>query len=328
MYNEAITTREQLSDCIREELKLFESEYKKQLETDNDLLQPVLDYIVDKRGKRIRPIVFFLSQGLVCKPDSKSVSLAAMIEILHTASLIHDDVVDRSKKRRGSDTLNAVWNNKVSVLMGDYLLAKVLEIGVAHPSKRVLELISQVVLKMGEGELHHTLRNEDTAFSVEEYLSVVRNKTAGLFSAACELGGLAASASPDQIKRLDALGENVGICFQIRDDILDLNSSFDRMGKPAGQDFLNGIVTLPVICAMEEALARGENISYSDIQSKYLAGDTWIKAFVDRYRGIEKARIRIEAFSDKAIQILKTFEPSSYREAFEELIVNDCVRVE
>ena len=326
MHNEDITTREQLSICIREELELFENEFEKQLETDDALLKPVLDYIVEKRGKRIRPIVFFLSQGLVCKPDCQSVSLAAMIEILHTASLIHDDVVDRSQKRRGSDTLNSVWNNRVSVLMGDYLLAKVLKIGVAHPSKRVLELLSQIVLKMGEGELHHMLRNEDVPFSAEEYLSVVRNKTAGLFSAACELGGLAVSASPDQIKRLNALGENIGICFQIRDDILDLNGSFDRMGKPVGQDFLNGTVTLPVIYAMEGALASGENISYSDIQSRYFTGDTWIKEFVDRYRGIEKARIRIETFSDRAIRLLKTFEPSIYREAFEELIVYDCVR--
>jgi octaprenyl-diphosphate synthase len=265
---------------------------------------------------------------LICKPDPKSVSLATMIEILHTASLIHDDVVDHSKKRRGSDTLNAVWNSRVSVLMGDYLLAKVLKIGVAHPTKRVLELISQVVLKMGEGELHHTLRDEGISFSVEEYLSIVRNKTAGLFSAACELGGLAVSASADQIKRLNALGENVGICFQIRDDILDLNGSFDRMGKPAGQDFLNGMVTLPVIYAMEEAYARGEKFSYSDIQSRYFTGDTWINEFVNRHRGIEKSRIRIKAFSDKALRLLKTFEPSCYREAFEELIVNDCARSE
>jgi len=327
MHIEDITTRKQLSGCIQQELELFENEYKRQLESGNALLKPVLDYIVDKKGKRIRPVIFFLSQGLIRKPDPRSVSLAAMIEILHTASLIHDDVVDHSQKRRGSDTLNAVWNSRVSVLMGDYLLAKVLEIGVAHPSKRVLELISQVVLKMGEGELHHALRSEDVPFSVEEYFSIVRNKTAGLFSAACELGGLAVSASPDQIERLDALGESIGICFQIRDDILDLNGSFDCMGKPAGQDFLNGTVTLPVICAMEEALARGEDINYSDIHSKYFTGDTWIKTFVDRYRGIEKARIQIEAFSDKAIRLLKTFEPSCYRETFKELILNDCVRL-
>jgi octaprenyl-diphosphate synthase len=327
MNIEDITTHKQVSGCIREELELFENEYKQQLESDNVLLKPVLDYIVDKKGKRIRPIIFFLSQGLIRKPDPRSISLAAMIEILHTASLIHDDVVDHSQKRRGSDTLNAVWDSSVSVLMGDYLLAKVLKIGVTHPSKRVLELISQVVLKMGEGELHHTLRNENAPFSVEEYFSIVRNKTAGLFSAACELGGLTVSASPDQIKRLDVLGESIGICFQIRDDILDLNGSFDRMGKPSGQDFLNGTVTLPVICAMEEALVRGENISYSDIQSRYFTGDIWIKTFVDRYHGIEKARIQIEAFSDRAIRLLKTFEPSCYREAFEKLILNDCVRV-
>jgi octaprenyl-diphosphate synthase len=327
MHHEDITTREQLSVCIREELELFENEYERQLATEDELLKPVLNYVIVKRGKRIRPIVFFLSQGLIRKPCHQSMPLAAMIEILHTASLIHDDVVDRSKKRRGSDTLNTVWNNRVSVLMGDYLLAKVLKIGVAHPSRRVLELLSQIVLKMGEGELHHTLRNEDVPFSAEDYLSVVRNKTAGLFSAACELGGLAVSASPDQIKRLNALGENIGICFQIRDDILDLNGSFDRMGKPAGQDFLNGTVTLPVIYAIEEALAHGENISYSDIRSGYFTGDTWIKEFVDRYGGIKKALMRMEEFSDRAIHLLRTFEPSIYREAFEELIMNDCVRV-
>jgi octaprenyl-diphosphate synthase len=328
MHNEDITTREQLFCCIRKELALFEDEYKKQLQIHNILLKPVLDYIIDKKGKRIRPIVFLLSQGLIAKSDLQSISLAVLIEILHTASLIHDDVVDRSEKRRGSDTLNAIWNNKVSVLMGDYLLAKVLEIGVAHPSKRVLELISQVVLKMGEGELYHTLRDVDVSFSVEEYLTVVRNKTAGLFSAACELGGLAGSASPDQIKRLRALGENIGICFQIRDDILDLNGSFGRMGKPAGQDFLNGTVTLPVIYAMEEALARGKALRYSDIRSRYLVGDTWIKDFVERFGGIEKARIQIEAFSDRAIGLLKMFEPSVYRDTFEELILNDFVRPE
>ena len=328
MYNKDITTGKQLFSCIRKELALFEDEYNKQLQTDNTLLNPVLDYIIEKKGKRIRPIVYFLSQGLIAKPDLQSISLAVLIEILHTASLIHDDVVDRSSKRRGSDTLNTVWNNKVSVLMGDYLLAKVLEIGVAHPSKRVLELISQVVLKMAEGELHHALKDVDVSFSTEEYLTVVRNKTAGLFSAACELGGLAVSASQDQIKRLCELGENTGISFQIRDDILDLNGSFGRMGKPSGQDFLNGTVTLPVIYAMEEALAQGEAMHYSEIRSRYFVGDTWIKDFVERYGGIEKARIQIEAFSNRAIDLLRIFEPSIYRDAFEELIVNGCVRSE
>ena len=116
MYNKDITTGKQLFSCIRKELALFEDEYNKQLQTDNTLLNPVLDYIIEKKGKRIRPIVYFLSQGLIAKPDLQSISLAVLIEILHTASLIHDDVVDRSEKRRGSDTLNAIWNNKVSIV--------------------------------------------------------------------------------------------------------------------------------------------------------------------------------------------------------------------
>ena len=315
------------TNCVREELKIFEKEYKKQFKVEDTVIQPILDYIAQKRGKRIRPIIFFLSQGLIKKPIQESVSLAVMIELLHTASLIHDDVVDSSKKRRGADTLNAVWDNKISVLVGDYLLAKVLQIGVSYRSDGVVDLLSRVVLKMGEGELLHTMKNGSESLSVEEYFFIVRNKTAGLFSAACELGGLAVSASLNQRKNLNTLGENIGIGFQIRDDILDLNGSLNQMGKPAGQDLSNGTITLPLICAMQEARARGETIHYSDIKSKFLKGDSWLQEFLVQFKGIEIAQRHADMFTNKALDILRQFESSIYREALEQLIHYDTVRV-
>lgn len=314
-------------NCIHEELELFEKEYKKQFMVDDAAMQPILNYVTQKRGKRIRPVLFFLSQGLIRKPVSESVLLAVMIELLHTASLIHDDVVDNSKKRRGAKTLNAVWNNKISVLVGDYLFARVLQVGVSLHYKGVMDLLSNVVIRMGKGELQHIIQNENESMSVEEYLSIVRNKTAGLISAACVLGGTAVSASSVQKKALSYLGESIGISFQIRDDILDLNGSLHRMGKPAGQDLLNGTITLPLICAMQEARAQGEKIRYADIKSKFIMEENWLFEFLNRFRGIEMAQNKARQFTDEALLILKQFKPSIYRDTLEELIHYDMVRV-
>lgn len=315
-------------DCIREELELFENQFQEQFRANDILIQPILDYIAEKKGKRIRPIIFFLSQGLIRKPSTESVSIAVMIELLHTASLIHDDVVDHSKQRRGADTLNAVWDNKISVLMGDYLLAKVLQIGVSLRYDGVMDILSNVVIRMGRGELQHIIKNENESLSVQDYLSIVRNKTAGLFSAACVLGGTAVSASPVDKKKLGKLGESVGIGFQIRDDILDLNGSLHQMGKPAGQDLFNGTITLPLICAVQEARTQGEKIGYADIKSKFMMEDNWLFKFLDRFKGIEMAQNQARQFTDEALQILQQFKPSLYREALEELIRYDMVRVE
>jgi octaprenyl-diphosphate synthase len=328
MYIQDKFLQTKIIGCIQQELELFEKEYKKQFMVDDATMQPILDYIAQKSGKRIRPVLFFLSQGLLGKPVSESVLLAVMIELLHTASLIHDDVVDSSQQRRGADTLNAVWDNKISVLLGDYLLAKVLQIGVSLQYEGVMDLLSDVVIRMGKGELQHIIKNEDESLSVQEYLSIVRNKTAGLFSAACVLGGMAVSASPVQKKRFNHLGKSIGISFQIRDDILDLNGSLRQMGKPAGQDLFNGTITLPLICAVQEARARGETIRYSDIKSQFLMEENWLFKFLDRFKGIEMAQRQAKQFTDEALRILQQFKPSIYREALEELIHYDRVRVE
>lgn len=318
---------EEIYNTLEKELASFEKVYSLQFQSDNVFLQPIFDYVGLERGKRLRPILFFLSQGLIHRPSLKYIKIAVLIELLHTATLIHDDVVDGSLERRGKRSLNAVWGDRVSVLLGDYLLAKVLSLAVEVKRKGVLEIISRVVMEMGRGELRQTVEGMVRRVSVDEYFNIIREKTAGLFGAACELGGIVVSASVSEKNRLRQLGENFGMAFQIRDDILDFSGHTELMGKPVGQDVTNGKITLPLILALEGVSDEEKHRILQRLACATKKDGEWIRKFVKKRGGIGKAQEKAQVFLRRAMELLDSFKPSFYRERLERLVMHDLERV-
>jgi len=313
-------------DSVTKELELFEKEYSLQLNSGSVFLQPLFYYIKQQRGKRLRPALFFLSQGLIDLPRPATVRVAVLIELLHLATLIHDDVVDHSSVRRGKKTLNTVWGDRVSVLMGDYLLARVLSLGVETRQSEILEVISRVVLEMGEGELWEVLEGKSIDTTVEEYLRAIYQKTAVFFGAVCELGGLVISASPSEKEKLRQFGEAFGMVFQIRDDILDFSGSAELMGKPVGQDVHNGKITLPLIFALDGISMKDKKNILQKLKRKTGEDRKWVKKFIKERNGIEKTQEKAVIFAKESMEILMTFEPSIYRESMEKLVTGDLER--
>jgi octaprenyl-diphosphate synthase len=298
----------------------FELEYQRQFTSDDGILTPLLSLVGRPRGKRLRPMLFFLSQSLSNKGDAVCLKAAVLIELLHVASLVHDDVVDHSEVRRGEETVNAVWGNKAAVLLGDYLFARVLALAVELNLPGVLEIISQTVIKMGGGELYQTLSNKGLRITEAEYLRIIGGKTAGLFSAACRIAGLCSGVEENGQEQLAELGEAFGFLFQIQDDILDFQGYSETMGKPSSQDIQNGNVTLPMILALEEASADGKKAFEKHFSARGKADIDWIYAFLIENRGFEKARQKARQFEEKALDCLQSFPPSVYRKGLETLI--------
>ena len=313
-------------DSIAKELELFEKEYYLQLDSGSVSLQPLFYYIKQQRGKWLRPALFFLSQGLVDSPQPTTVRIAVLIEFLHLATLLHDDVVDHSPVRRGKKTLNKVWGERISVLMGDYLLAKVLSLGIDSRQPEILEIISRVVIEMGEGELWEALEEKNIDIPVEEYLRAIYQKTAVFFGAVCELGGLVVSASSSERERLRQFGEAFGMAFQIRDDILDFAGSAELLGKPVGQDIDNGKITLPLIFALSGISLEEKQVLFRKLKRKTEEDRRWIEKFVKERDGIRKSQERAVAFTNKSMDILETFPLSIYRESMGKLVIKDLKR--
>ncbi len=317
----------EITGPISNELELFEAAYLTELDSEADFLHPLSQYIGAVKGKRLRPILFFLSQGLIAKPRTESIQIAVLLELLHTATLIHDDIVDDSSERRGRKSVNGVWGNQVSVLFGDYLFAKVLSIGVQSHWREVLKIISNVVLNLGKGELRQAMQDVEKKFSMAEYFQVILEKTAGFFIAAGRLAGVVLSVSEAEKDRLCRLGEYFGMAFQIRDDILDFSGQTKKLGKPIGQDVYNGKVTLPLIMALEGTQSEERESILQSFKNGAQENRKWIVQFVEDRGGIGKAQDKAREFIDRAREILFTFSPSPYRDAFERLMLHDLERV-
>ena len=322
----ACATLDDLSFPIKNELLLFEEMYTLQFQTESSFLKPLLNHISQEKGKRLRPILFFLSQGLLRKPNPASVLTAVILELLHTASLIHDDIVDKSSVRRGKPTLNSLWGNHISVLLGDFLFAKVLQLGVSVPQREVLSVISDVVLDMGRGELRQMLTSNERFATEEEYYQIAREKTGGLFSAACLLGGVMAGASMDEKKELEKFGGYFGTLFQIRDDILDFAGKSSLLGKPVGQDLINGKITLPLILAFDSVPQSEKQHIFKKILSSFHHDGEWLKKFVKETGGIQNAQKKAQFFSERALALLNRFNHSVYRDSLKKIVAYQLKR--
>ena len=286
-----------------DDIALVEEGFKRDLASNVFLISKIGEYILSSGGKRFRPLILILSSRMCGYSGNSHIPLAEVLEFLHTATLLHDDVVDSGDMRRGKASANTLWGNGASVLVGDYLLAKAFNLAVGEGNLRILDILSATTTRMAEGEVLQLLKHSDPEVTEAEYLEVIKYKTAVLFSAAARVGGVLSGVSEEQEEALESYGHNIGIAFQLTDDSLDYTSSDETLGKAIGNDLREGKVTLPLLKAFSECTeAEGELIVKAIEAEDSDAIDEGVQSeifeIINRYEGIEytteRARVHIE----------------------------------
>jgi octaprenyl-diphosphate synthase len=317
----AIISLEQIKEPIKKEMSDFESKFQHSVYTRVALLNRIMTYIVKRKGKQIRPILVFLSAGIHGQISEKTFRGAALVELLHTATLIHDDVVDDSFERRGFFSLNALWKNKIAVLVGDYLLARGLLLSVDHKDFDLLAISSTAVKQMSEGELLQLEKSRTLNLQEPEYFDIIRMKTASLIASCCAMGTKSVSDDDEIVGKMRLFGEYVGIAFQIKDDLFDYGD--DVIGKPTGIDIKEKKLTLPLIYALNQ-VSRSEHKQVIKTIRGYDSDRKRFRFLVDFVKtngGIDYAEKRMLEFQNKAFDILGSFEPSPYRDSMKNLVI-------
>ena len=301
---------------LKEEIELFDKKFKNILSTKGGLLYKVTTYLRKNSGKKIRPICAIIASGLIGNITKKTYRSSILIELLHTATLIHDDIVDDAQIRRSAFSLNTIWKNKIAVLTGDYFLAKGLKIAVQNKDYKILELISDVVEKMVEGELAQIEKTRKLNLTEEDYFKIIKLKTGSLFECAFELGGISAKANNNDVKKLKDLGSIIGIMFQIKDDIIDYNYS-NYSGKQSANDIKEGKINLPLLYALPKMHLLEKNKVFKILRKK---NNTKLElAFVvnqvKKYKGIEYAEAIITEKYNDAKMIISNFKEGKYKKS-------------
>ena len=306
---------------IQQEIKLFDKKFKQTLSAKASLLYKITKYISSSSGKKIRPICTILSSGLSGNISSKTYRSAILIELLHTATLIHDDIVDNAQLRRGNLSLNAVWKNKISVLTGDYFLAKGLQLAVLNKDYDVLNFISEVVQNIVEGELLQIEKTKKLNITEEDYFQIINYKTASLFQCSFKVGAIAAEANKNTIDSLSELGLTIGNIFQIKDDILDYQNS-KKSGKQSGNDIAEGKINLPLLYALKKMNLGEKNRVYRLLRKKTNSREEikFVQNKVLKYKGIEDSVAVMQKNYKQAINILDAFPINNYQKAIKLLL--------
>ena len=290
---------------IENSLREFNLQYEGLANSGIKLLDTMVSHIGQTRGKQLRPILLLLISGAFDNTSNKAVRAALAIETLHITTLIHDDVVDESLLRRGKQTLNSIWGNKLAVLVGDYLYAKVLNILVDIDDKEILKTISSVAQEMGEGELLQQENAREYNLTEDRYYEVIRKKTAVLFSACCKIGAIAGNATEEEIKTMTLFGECLGIAFQIQDDILDYSKELNT-GKTYGNDIREQKITLPLIFGLNNATEKQKD-EIRELYHKETITQQEVDNIIDTITelgGIAKAKETIDMYINKAYTLL------------------------
>lgn len=295
----------------------FNKYFRKLLKSDVSLLNIILNYVARKKGKQLRPMMVFLAAEACGGVNERSYTGAAMIELLHIATLIHDDVVDQAKERRGLPSVNAVWNNKIAVLIGDYLLAKGLLTSIGGNEFDFLRVTSVAVRRMSEGELLQIQKSKDFDTDENIYYRIIADKTASLISSCCEIGAISSTDDPAFREAMVNYGELIGMAFQIKDDIFDFAGNSSLLGKPTGNDLKEKKLTLPLIEAFKNADKKETReiiklIKNGNLKKKEL---NRIFAFATEFGGIDYAFTQARNFSARAIDALSPFEDSPAKES-------------
>ena len=296
---------------VTEELKAFREAFNSALKTDVHLVNLIAKYMVAHRGKRLRPLLAILSGRLCGVPGQNTLAAAVLVELLHTATLVHDDVVDDAETRRGQPSVKSIWKNKISVLMGDFLLSKALINMVSLRNFEALELLSNTAVRLSKGEILQMEKARSNGMDEEIYFRMVKDKTASLISTACELGALTTSGSEEHRAALRDYGENLGIAFQIRDDLFDFTGRARSIGKPTGGDVKQNLITLPLIHALDSAQSRSARKMVKALRrGRKKAEAMQVVAFVEENGGIDYSWRKIHERSERAAEALVAFEDS------------------
>ena len=310
----------QIKQPIAADIDVFEEKFKASMHSETPLLDRITHYIVKRKGKQIRPIFVFFAAKLCGGILESTHRGAALVELLHTATLVHDDVVDNAYERRGFFSINALWKNKIAVLVGDYLLAKGLLLSVNNNELRLLQIVSEAVRQMSEGELLQIEKVRKMDISEELYFDVIRQKTASLIASCCACGAASSGADEETIEKMRLFGEKVGIAFQIKDDTFDFGT--DDVGKPLGIDIKEKKVTLPLIYALNHA-DRSERKKIINLVKNHQDDPVKIQAiidFVNSKNGVHYANEKMIQYQQEAFDILYTFEESEARTGLEQLV--------
>mgnify|MGYP001185212872 FL=1 len=294
---------------IKNEMDLFEKKFKESISSDVAIIDKIMHYIVKRKGKQIRPIFVFLSAKLFGNISNSCYTAASLIELLHTATLIHDDVVDESNLRRGVFSINAVWKNKIAVLVGDFLLSKGLLLSVKNKEYKMLGIMSNAVEQMSEGELLQMEKSRKLNISETDYYKIIRKKTAALISACCESGAVASKQCDTVCEKMKLFGEYAGMAFQIKDDLFDYESNIN-IGKPQGIDIKDKKLTLPIIYSLNKVSYNQKKIIINTIKKDYDNDEKIVELYniVKSCGGIEYSKKIMKEYHDKAIDILNEFE--------------------
>ena len=314
---------DQIKSCIADEMRRFEDSFERALSTHVPLADNVIHYFLDRRGKQMRPMVALLAAKMVGgEVTETSIKGAVALELLHNASLMHDDVIDKSDERRGISTVNKVWDNRVAVLMGDFFLSKCLVVSNSAGSLDISNILAEIVIRLSEGELEQLSNVRSRLLSESAYFSVISGKTASLFSACMKVGALSVGGSEAVVEQLGQIGELMGLIFQIRDDVFDYYPSAD-LGKPTGHDIMEGKVTLPLLYALQHdasdeagkmraILEQGDELTGEQVEQ--------LVEFAKAMGGIEYAQAKMKKLAFEAKKLLNQQPESPAREALKSII--------
>ncbi len=308
---------ETVTKLIADDLTSLESTIQKLITTKIGFIKEIVNHIIRSGGKRVRPILIMLTARLCGYKGEKHIPYAAIIEFIHTATLLHDDVVDNAQTRRGSSTANTLWGNEPSVLVGDFLFSKSFELMAHNGSEEIMRIMSEATTSLAEGEILELLKTCDVDTTEQEYFEIIKNKTASLFSAACEVGAILGKVSQGKRVALRDFGHNLGMAFQLTDDVLDYVSYDSVLGKRVGTDLKEGKVTLPLIHTLKSSTEKEKTYINTVLNNtKITAKDfTRVSKIIKRYGGVEYTVNTTRQFIENAKLNLQSFRPSAYKES-------------
>jgi octaprenyl-diphosphate synthase len=308
----------QIFEPIRDDLERVDREFLRHVESQVELIPKIGKYIQTGGGKRMRPAVLLMAARLAGYTGDRSVLYAAVVEFIHTATLVHDDIIDDSNLRRGRLAVHSRWGNDVTVLLGDYLYIKSMALALTHDAIEIIRLLCDVTLRMIEGELYQLTKNGDASITEDEHFDIMRRKTAYLFGGCAQIGGMLAKVSSEGEQALQEYGFNLGMAFQLVDDLLDFTGDAEAVGKPIGSDLREGKVTLPLIHLLQhETDGAGSRIVRDVIASRAVTKETWheLLRLLKEHASIDYAQRKAEEFAETAKKPLYAFHASAERDA-------------
>jgi len=307
----------EIFEPIREDLARVDAEFGRHVQSHVELIPRIGKYIQTSGGKRIRPAVLLMAARLCGYSGDRAVLYAAVVEFIHTATLVHDDIIDDSPLRRGRLAVHSQWGNDVTVLLGDYLYIKSMALALTHDELDIIRLLCDVTLRMIEGELYQLTKNGDPDVTEEEHFEIIRRKTAFLFSGCARIGGMLAGQPAERVEALGQYGFKLGIAFQLVDDLLDLTGTVQSLGKPVGSDLREGKITLPVIALMSRGDPSARALITDVVRDRTLSPERWqeISALLAQHDTIDYAYERAVQLAHEAQRHLLVFPQSDRREA-------------